>query len=168
MFPPLPAWDGIHPLIVHFPIALLITAPGFVVLGLLFPRAAKCWQLAALCLMFLGAVGAWFAVASGGAGGKLADGSDGFRAILEKHEELAELARNVFTALTAVFALLVLLPMLLHKELKAVLRVGLHVAFLLVYLGCELILLNAAHNGGRLVHEFGVRAMIEASSSSSK
>ncbi len=33
-FPPFPSWDGLHPLIVHFPIALLLVAPLFVVLGL--------------------------------------------------------------------------------------------------------------------------------------
>ena len=32
-FPPIPSWDGLHPLIVHFPIALLLVAPLLVVLG---------------------------------------------------------------------------------------------------------------------------------------
>ncbi len=31
--PPLPTWDGIHPLVVHFPIALLLVAPLLVLLA---------------------------------------------------------------------------------------------------------------------------------------
>jgi uncharacterized membrane protein len=33
--PPLPTWQAIHPLIVHFPIALLLVAPLFIVIGTL-------------------------------------------------------------------------------------------------------------------------------------
>jgi len=32
-FPPIPNWDALHPLIIHFPIALLLIAPIFVVVG---------------------------------------------------------------------------------------------------------------------------------------
>ena len=33
-------------------------------------------------------------------------------------------------------------------------------AFLVLYSAGALLLVNTAHNGGRLVHEFGVRAMV--------
>ena len=32
--PPIPGWYELHPLVVHFPIALLLIAPLFVLLGL--------------------------------------------------------------------------------------------------------------------------------------
>ena len=33
--PPIPSWDGLHPLIIHFPIALLLVAPLLVLIGAL-------------------------------------------------------------------------------------------------------------------------------------
>ena len=33
--PPIPSWDGLHPLIIHFPIALLLVAPLLVLVGAL-------------------------------------------------------------------------------------------------------------------------------------
>ena len=33
MFPPVPSWDAMHPMVVHFPIALLLVAPLFVVMA---------------------------------------------------------------------------------------------------------------------------------------
>ncbi len=48
--PSLPGWDGLHPLVVHFPIALLLVAPVFVVLGLVLPRAGRGFLVGALVL----------------------------------------------------------------------------------------------------------------------
>ena len=36
MLPPIPSFDGLHPLVVHFPVALLIVAPLFLALAALF------------------------------------------------------------------------------------------------------------------------------------
>ena len=32
-FPAIPSWDALHPLIIHFPIALLLIAPIFIIVG---------------------------------------------------------------------------------------------------------------------------------------
>ena len=32
-FPPFPLWDSLHPLIIHFPIALLLVCPLFILIG---------------------------------------------------------------------------------------------------------------------------------------
>ena len=32
-FPPFPTWDSLHPLIIHFPIALLLVCPLFILIG---------------------------------------------------------------------------------------------------------------------------------------
>ena len=161
--PPLPSWDGLHPLIVHFPVALLLVAPLFVLLALVWRAHRRGLLLAALLLMVLGTASTFIAVSTGEAAGKLADRSPEVTAVLSHHEELAESTRTAFTVLTAVFAGLVFAPVLLRREVGEATTVALAVLFLLVYGAGALVLSNTAHNGGRLVHELGVRSLMPAS-----
>ncbi len=159
-FPPIPTWDGLHPLVVHFPIALLLAAPAFVVLALLWRRHAKGLMVAALILMALGTASSFVAVSTGEAAGKLADRTPEVNRVLAHHEELAERTRLLFTVLTVVFAGLVAGPALLKRELPRVPSVVLPLLFLVVYGAGTVVLANTAHNGGRLVHELGVRSLM--------
>ncbi len=160
--PPLPGWEGLHPLVVHFPIALLLVTPLLVVLGLLLRRSEQGLLTAAFLLMALGTLAIWVAVPSGEAAGKLAERTPEINRILERHEELAETSRAVFTALTVIFAVMVFVPRLLRKGLDRLVSVALNVSFLVLYAAAALILANTAHAGGRLVHEQGVRALVAA------
>lgn len=160
MLPTIPNWDALHPLIVHFPIALLLVAPILIVLGLIFFGQNKAFMISAFVVMLLGTVAAVVAVATGNAAGELAERVANVEPVLENHEELAETTRNVFVALTIVFGAMVFVPMVLKKELGRKLMIPLTLAFLLFYAGGTTVLVNAAHQGGRLVHEFGVRAMV--------
>jgi len=51
------------------------------------------------------------------------------------------------------------------KTLNQKVAVAFNVLFLLLYAGGAVFLMNVAHQGGRLVHEFGVRASISSSQS---
>ncbi|HMM34152.1 MAG TPA: hypothetical protein PKA62_05380, partial [Thermoanaerobaculia bacterium] len=73
--PPMPSWDGLHPLIVHFPVALLLVAPVLVLLALVVRGHRRGLLLAALALMVLGTAASWVAVSTVEAAGKLADRS---------------------------------------------------------------------------------------------
>ncbi len=159
-FPPIPAWDGLHPLIVHFPVALLLVAPAFIVLALVWRAHGKALMLAALVLMALGTAASFVAVATGEAAGKLAERTAEVNAVLEHHEELAERTRLVFTVLTVVFAGLLAGPAVLRREMARVPSLVLWLLFLAVYGAGTVVLANTAHNGGRLVHELGVRALM--------
>lgn len=156
--PPLPGWDGLHPLIVHFPVALLLVAPLFLILGALFPKRAGGFLSASLLLMTLGTAATYLAVPTGEAAARLADRSEEMAPVLTRHEELAERSRMAFTALTLLFGagLLASRFVKLRRAVAAVLLI----AFLGLYAAGALILANTAHNGGRLVHQFGVTAMI--------
>jgi uncharacterized membrane protein len=160
--PPLPSWDGLHPLIVHFPIALLFVAPLFVVLGIVL-RRSRLFLWAALLLMAIGTAGTFFAVSTGEAAGKLAERTPQINAVLERHEELAETTRIIFTALTLVFASIVVAPAALRRLQGAAFRITLPLVFLLFYGAGVVVLANTAHNGGRLVHELGVQALMAPS-----
>lgn len=158
--PPLPAWTGLHPLIIHFPIGLLFVAPVFVLGALLWRRLGSGWSLAALGLMALGTLSLFLAVATGEAAGQLADRTPQIAAAMERHESMAETARVVFSLLTLAFAALVLVPLVLKRELARKLHWASTALFLAAYAGGLAQLTRTAHEGGRLVHGLGVHSMV--------
>lgn len=161
-FPPIPAWDALHPLIVHFPIALLLVTPLFILIGALLRRKkGQVYLFSALILMALGTGAVFVALETGEAAGKLAERTPEINAVLEHHEELAEETRMVFSLLTVIFAAILLLPRLLSRSAGWLVGPALPLIFLVFYGAGLMLLVNTAHNGGRLVHEFGVRALVE-------
>ncbi len=160
-FPPLPNWDGFHPLVVDFTIALLVTAPLLVLISVFARRTERPWMGAALLLMALGTVAAWLATGSGHAAATLIERSRELAGPVMQHERLAILTRNLFTLLTLIFAVL-LLPALAKRPLPVPAAISLRVVFLLLYVGCTMVLGNAAWRGARLVHEYGIHAVVPA------
>lgn len=157
--PPIPSWTELHPLVVHFPIALLLVAPLFIAAGILMnPSKGHPFLIAALALMLLGTAGTFLAVATGEAAGEVAQRTAAVNTVLQRHEDLAETTRIVFSVLTLIFAALLFLPRLLKREATIVSARILPLAFLLFYSAGAVILVNTAHNGGRLVHELGVHS----------
>jgi len=156
-FPPLPTFDALHPLVIHFPIALLLVAPLFVLVGALLPRErGRAYQITALVLMLCGTLGAFLAVASGEAAARIAERSENVNPVLERHEELAETTRAVFAVLTIAFAALLFAPRWLKRTPAPAMSGVLTAVFLVFYAAGAVVLANTAHNGGRLVHELGV------------
>lgn len=159
--PPIPGWSEIHPLIIHFPIVLLLVAPLFVLAAMAMkPEKARPFLIAALALMVLGTVSAFVAVGSGEAAAEVADRTVAASAVLEHHEDLARMTELVFTVLTLIFTTVLFLPSYLKREMGTVALRSVLLAFLLLYGAGTVVLVNAAHNGGRLVHEFGVHSMM--------
>lgn len=166
--PPIPTWDALHPLVIHFPIALFFVAPLLVAVAIFLPRKLSSgFALAALVLMVLATISVFVAVSTGETAGELAERwRPGVDAAIERHEELAETARTVFTVLTGIFALLAIVPMLFTRKpiSRAVIAV-VYAGFLVMYGPAMILLANTAHQGGMLVHEYGVHAMLPASGS---
>lgn len=160
-FPPVPAWDGLHPLIIHFPIGLLLVAPLFLILGAIGgPKWGRNFLWAALLLMVLGTAAVFIAVETGEAAGKLAERSAEINPILEHHERLAERTRLTFAILTVVFAVLMVGTTLLPRLRSRLFLTVAPLVLLLFYGFGALLLSDTAHHGGRLVHEFGVKALV--------
>ena len=158
----LPSWDALHPLAVHFPVALLLTAPLLVLAGLALPAHRRGLGLAALLVMVVGTAGAFLAVATGEAAEWRADLVPGAGAVLEEHEEHGEQARTVFTVLTLAWAGLLFLPALLRRRAggggpPAALHPVWTLAWLAAWILGLVLLVETAALGGRLVHELGVR-----------
>jgi uncharacterized membrane protein len=160
--PPIPSWQAIHPLIVHFPIALLLIAPLFIVIGVLQKsKSSFPFLLVALILMALGTASTFVAASSGEAAGQLVDKAPAVKAVLEQHEELAEITEIAFSALTLIFAAILFVPRLLRRERNYVISTMLPLVFLVFYATGAISLMNTAHQGGRLVHELGVKAQMQ-------
>jgi uncharacterized membrane protein len=161
-FPPIPAWDALHPLIVHFPIALLLVVPLFLAVGGLLdlraPGRGRPYLGAALVLLALGTAATFVAIETGEAAGKLTERTEAVSAVLERHESLAETTRLVFSALTVILAAILLVPRAFRRELPRAATAGLLAAFIVSYSAGAVVLANTAHNGGRLVHELGAHA----------
>lgn len=158
-----PSWDGWHPLIVHFPIALLLSSPVLILLALGIRKHEHPLKLAAWLIMIMGTVGAFLAVSSGEAAGELVPDSPVIGALLEEHEEAAEASRTVFAVMTLIFGVYTLAPWLSKKTPSRTVMAAMGVVFLALYTIPCLMLANAAHLGGMLVHTHGVRAQLVAS-----
>jgi len=162
LLPTLLPWNELHPLVIHFPVALLIVAPLFVLLALILRSGRRWLGLAALLLMALGTVAAYVAVETGEAAAKAHHFTPRVEAVVEQHEELGETVRNLFTGLTVVYAALLLLPPALRRFEGPTATLVLNGVFLIAYVVCLLVLANAADLGGQLVHRYGVRGIISA------
>ena len=84
-------------------------------------------------------------------------------AVLKQHEQLAETVRMVFLVVTALYGLFILLPTVFRRWITPSYLVPVQLVFLLVLSTSGLLLADAAHLGGRLVHEYGIRAVTTAS-----
>ena len=156
----IPGWDGVHPALVHFPIALLLAAPILLFVSLFARQAWRSWAIAALVLMVVGTVAAWLATASGHAAAQLVDKTPDLERAIGRHESLAVTARDLFTLMTVAFGSWMVLQAALRKPLPTALRTTVHALFLVVNVAAAIQLLGAADRGGRLVHEAGVRAIV--------
>jgi uncharacterized membrane protein len=160
MLPPWPGWDGLHPLVIHFPIALLLVAPLFVALAIVRPKHAGMFGLSALVLLALGTAAAFVAVETGEAAAELATKTDAITAAIERHATMAGNARDVFAGLTALYAVLLGLPLVVRKLATRGWVTATSTIFLALLLSGGVVLANAAHLGGLLVHKYGVQAML--------
>ncbi len=164
--PPVPAWDSLHPLVIHMPIGLLLVVPLFILLGaVLSPAKGRPFLMAGLLLMVLGTASAYVAVETGEAAGKLVERTPEISVVLQHHQQLAERTQLIFSVLTVTFAAILIVPQVLRRSSTRAYSTIAPLAFLAFYLAGAVVLVNTGHNGGRLVHEYGVQAIMTPSPS---
>jgi len=160
-FPPVPSWDAMHPLIIHFPIVLLLLTPLFVLIGAVVrPPRNSPYMMAALITLFLGTSSIFLAASTGEEAAELADRAGGVNAVLAAHETLASTCEILFAVYSALFAALFLWQWIFRSRQSRIISSAAPLVFLAVYSVGLAYLVNTAHAGGRLVHEFGVHAMM--------
>lgn len=163
LFPSAPPYEGMHPIIVHFPIGLLLAAPLFLVLAMVWKGQSRGFLLSTLILCLAGTGMMLLAQNSGEAAERAAEGvlsgSPGAAATLNRHEDLAEVTQRLFYALCGVLAAATIVYWRFHERASASLRIIGGAILLVLYAGPALALVNAAALGGALVHEHGVLAV---------
>jgi len=143
LMPGIASMDNIHPLLVHFPIALLSVFFVLDVLGTLAKKPQ--WRGIASAFLYLGALAALFTVMAGFIAADTVAHGENVHAIMEKHEDLGMAVFSLTTALSA--------WRLKHKGLFQGYVNG--VFLTLSALLCVLIVL-VADLGGLMVYRYGV------------
>ena len=135
--------ESIHPIAVHFPIALLITA--FLVETLALAGKRPAWHRVALWNLTLGALAAAAAVWTGRQAMAAAKHSMEIYEIMELHEKLGYIVLSLAAFITG--------WRLWRRDLLSVR--SRRIAWALLGVACG-ILVFSAYLGGRMVYEFGV------------
>lgn len=135
----------VHPLIVHFPIALLLVAVVLDLLALALKRPSL--HRVALWNLCLGTIGAGVAVLTGREAAEVAKHSFQIWKVMEQHQRFG-------------FATLILatLASALRLVTRDRLTPPLRAVSLILMIAMAVTLSLGARLGGRLVHEFGVHA----------
>lgn len=163
LVPAIPAWESLHPLVVHFPIVLLLVSPVFVLVSaVLPPLKGRPYLIVGLALLLAGTVSLYVAAETGEAAAEMADSTPAVSAALHSHERLASQTRMVFSGLSVLLVALFALPQLRSRLNTRFVSTTLPLIFLALYSTGMAALVNTAHQGGRLVHQYGVHAVIPA------
>lgn len=149
---------SLHPLVVHIPIGLLLIAPLFIVLGLIFKRSAKTFYISALILLAIGTLSIFLAISTGEKASEAITPNPALHETFEAHEHLAEKMRLKFSILTGLFAAYLLSFSFLTKKFSPKTHQIALVLFLIIYACSLTMLFHTAHLGGKLVHHYGVKS----------
>lgn len=160
--PPMLPWNAMHVAIVHFPIALLMVAIVPALLAVVWRRWAGPLSTFTLALLLVGTASAMLATATGEAAQREVPSSIPAAAdeVLEDHEHLGERTRNLFVVVTGLYAAAAGVRWWRGERGPKWLFPAAGALLILPHAAGLLMLANTAHQGGRLVHEFGIRAPI--------
>ncbi len=166
--PPLPSWDGLHPIIIHFPIAGIVVVPVLILLALFWRKHTGILLIVSTLLLVLAAGAACIATSTGEAAADLVAETSAHQTLLEEHEELAEAARNFTLALASVLSLATIAFWKWESRIPRGIVTGSGFLFIIANCAGILVVANTAHLGGKLVHEAGIHARLSAGPNTSR
>ena len=143
LMPGIAAMENIHPLFVHFPIALLTGFTAIDILGSVLKKPE--WRKAASWFLYLGVIMTGFTVAAGLAAEESVAHGGNVHEVMERHETLA----LTVLSLTAFLALWRLLK-------RGLIEGAANVFYLLFAIVLNIVLIFTADLGGLMVYKYGV------------
>ncbi|MES2221841.1 MAG: DUF2231 domain-containing protein [Acidobacteriota bacterium] len=159
-FSPSPAWDALHPFVIHFPIVLLLLSPMFIVISaILPPPRGKPYMMIAIYFLLLGTASLFIARSTGKAAARVVERGGALEVVLAAHQTFALQTVIVFSELSVMLLVVALLPRVLRRTETRLFSTALPLTFLAFYFGGVVFLMNTSQTGGRLVHEFGAHAV---------
>ena len=149
----LPEWaPGVHPLIIHFPIALLSIAVLFDLVALLAPRKKDVIRAFAVTLFALGAVAALAAFFTGRAAADAVEVPAAAQTLLTDHADWAE--RTVW--FFGLFALARLAMLWFERKGRLPAGQALHILAFVIGAGGIFLLFQTGDRGAQMVFKYGV------------
>ncbi len=136
--------ETIHPIVVHFPIALLITATFVGLLAVLFKNKREELKIVLYWILILGSIGVLAALVSGLYEAGRVVHNEAIHKIMEKHELLGYIITSAF----AIIALWVIIR-------KRKIQIRELTVITLLLLASSSVLVYSAYLGGQMVYEQG-------------
>lgn len=138
------SWYSMHPMLILFPIALLLVVPLFILVGaVLPPLRGRPYTIAAFLLLSLGTAGLFIAV-PGGEAARAVCHCSAAGSVLRLHESLARETKIVFAGLLAIDLGMILIAPLPRRPENRLFSTALPLAFLILYSAGAILLVNTA------------------------
>jgi len=164
--PPIPPFEGLHPIVVHFPIGILLIAWLPMLIAIIDKKRRNAWLASTAMLLIVGTIACFAATLTGDAAEDVVATTNAVvDTAIHEHEEAAETARNLFLACTLVFLMVWAVANKVSDKKKPTIALAGAILVAITYTFAALALANAGHLGGVLVHGHGVQAPITAPTS---
>jgi uncharacterized membrane protein len=159
--PPIPPFEAMHPLVVHFPIGILLIAWMPVLAGLIDRKRRHTWLACGALLLVVGTGTCFYAVVTGDAAERIVGTtSELIDDAIHEHKADALRTRVRFLGATLVYLLVWGAYAKVKPARKSVVLVAGGALVAITYAVAAVSLMNTGHTGGVLVHQHGVVAPI--------